>query len=384
MKDNMLLEEAQTALLSNSAFLKDLVGKSLQNILEEEFISQIGAGPYQRTEERRGYRNGSYSRQVKTRVGSLELVVPRDRDGDFSTELFDRFQRSEKALTLSLVEMYLQGVSTRKVGNIVEELCGHKVSKSQVSELTKKLDSDLEAWRRRPLTKSYAYIIVDALYEKVRQGGRVVSRANLVAMGVAKDGYREIIGCRTANTENGPEWKEFLRSLIDRGLNSPSLVVSDDHAGLTEAIDSLFTGSCWQRCQVHYMRNYIGKLKMSEKGELVPMLKRVFESSDKEEALEKVKELTSKLYEKERDEVAEWLESNIEDTLNVFSIPEKHRKKLRSSNVLERFNRELRRRTRIIGIFPNAKSCERLLTALCQESSEQWEQKMYLRFEVQD
>ena len=310
--------------------------------------------------------------------------MPRDRDGDFSTELFDRFQRSEKALTLSLVEMYLQGVSTRKVGNIVEELCGHKVSKSQVSELTKKLDSDLEAWRRRPLTKSYAYIIVDALYEKVRQGGRVVSRANLVAMGVAKDGYREIIGCRTANTENGPEWKEFLRSLIDRGLNSPSLVVSDDHAGLTEAIDSLFTGSCWQRCQVHYMRNYIGKLKMSEKGELVPMLKRVFESSDKEEALEKVKELTSKLYEKERDEVAEWLESNIEDTLNVFSIPEKHRKKLRSSNVLERFNRELRRRTRIIGIFPNAKSCERLLTALCQESSEQWEQKMYLRFEVQD
>jgi len=384
MKDNMLLEEAQTALLSNSAFLKDLVGKSLQNILEEEFMSQIGAGPYQRTEERRGYRNGSYSRQVKTRVGSLELVVPRDRDGDFSTELFDRYQRSEKALTLTLVEMYLQGVSTRKVGNIVEELCGHKISKSQVSELTKKLDGDLEAWRRRPLTKDYAYIIVDALYEKVRQGGRVVSRANLVAMGVAKDGYREIIGCRTANTENGPEWKEFLRSLIDRGLNSPSLVVSDDHAGLTEAIDSLFTGSCWQRCQVHYMRNYIGKLKKSEKGKLVPMLKRVFESSDKDEALEKVKELTSKLYEKGRDEVAEWLESSIEDTLNVFSIPEKHRKKLRSSNVLERFNRELRRRTRIIGIFPNAKSCERLLTALCQESSEQWEQKMYLRFEEED
>jgi len=381
VKDNTLFEEAQSGLLSNSEFLKDIVAKSLQGILEEEFTAQIGAGHYQRTTERRGYRNGSYSRQVKTRVGSLELVVPRDRDGDFSTELFERYQRSEKAFVLSLVEMYIQGVSTRKVGNIVEELCGHKISKSHVSDLTKKLDQGLEAWRSRPLTKEYAYVIVDALYEKVRQGGRVISRANLVAMGVAKDGHREIIGCRTANSENGPEWKEFLKSLIDRGLNSPSLVVSDDHAGLTAAIDNLFSGTCWQRCQVHYMRNYMAKLKNKEMGELVPMLRTAFEAPDKEEALDRVKKLSSKLYEMKRDEVADWLESTIEDTLNVYSIPEKHRKKMRSSNVLERFNRELRRRTRIIGIFPNAKSCERLLTALCQEHSEIWEQKKYLDFE---
>lgn len=381
MKNSTLFNEAQSGLLSNSEFLRDIVTKSLQGILEEEFMAQIGAGHYQRTEERRGYRNGSYSRQVKTRVGSLELVVPRDRDGEFSTELFERYQRSEKALTLTLVEMYLQGVSTRKVGNIVEELCGHRISKSQVSELTKKLDGDLEAWRTRPLQKEYAYIIVDAIYEKVRQGGRVVSRANLVAMGVGTDGHREIIGCQTANAENGSEWKEFLKSLIDRGLNSPSLVVSDDHAGLTAAIDSLFTGTCWQRCQVHYMRNYIAKLKKTEMGELRPMLSRAFEATSKEEALERVKELSSKLYEMKRDEVADWLESTIEATLNVYSIPERHRRKLKSSNVLERFNRELRRRTRIIGIFPNAKSCERLLTAMCQENSEQWEQKMYLRFE---
>ena len=384
MKDSTLFQEAQSGLLNNSAFLKDLLAKSLQGILEEEFMAQIGAGPYQRTEERRGYRNGNYSRQVKTRVGSLELVVPRDRDGDFSTELFERYQRNEKALTLTLIEMYLQGVSTRKVGNIVEELCGHRVSKSQVSDLAKTLDQDLEAWRNRPLTKDYAYVLVDALYEKVRQGGRVVSRANFVAMGVAKDGHREIIGCRTANSESGSEWKEFLKSLIDRGLNSPSLVVSDDHSGLTEAIESCFTGTCWQRCQVHYMRNYIGKLKKKEMSELVPMLKRAFESADKKEALEQVKLLTSKLCEMERFEVADWLESTVEDTLNVYSIPERHRKKLRSSNVLERYNRELRRRTRIIGIFPNAQSCERLLTAMCQEQSEIWEQKMYLRFENEE
>lgn len=384
MNDNTLFNEAQSGLLNNNTFLKDIVAKSLQAILEEEFITQIGAGHYQRTTERNGYRNGNYSRQVKTRVGSIELVVPRDRDGNFSTELFERYQRSEKALVLSLTEMYLQGVSTRKVGNIVEELCGHKISKSHVSDLTKKMDLNLEAWRSRPLTKEYAYIIVDALYEKVRQGGRVISRANLVAMGVGKDGHREIIGCKTANDENGPEWKEFLKGLIDRGLNSPSLVVSDDHAGLTAAIESLFSGTCWQRCQVHYMRNYIAKLKKKEMGELVPMLKRTFEAKDKKEALERVKELTSKLYDMNRDEVADWLESTIEDTLNVYSIPEKHQKKLKSSNVLERFNRELRRRTRTIGIFPNAKSCERLLTALCQEHSEQWEQKKYLNFENEE
>lgn len=381
MKNNTLLKEAQSSLLGNSEFLKDILVKSLQGILEQEFANQIGASHYERTEERKGYRNGSYSRQVKTRVGSVELVVPRDRDGEFSTELFERYQRSEKALTMTLIEMYLQGVSTRKVGNIVEELCGHRISKSQVSELTKKLDADLEVWRLRPLKKKYAYIIVDALYEKVRQGGRVVSRANLIAMGIATDGHREIIGCQTANTENGTEWKGFLKNLIDRGVSNPCLIVSDDHSGLTEAIDSLFPGCCWQRCQVHYMRNFIGKLKKREIGELVPLLKKIFDSADKEEALERVKEISTSLYKCNRNEVADWLESTIESTLNVFSIPEDHRKKLRSSNVIERFNRELRRRTRIIGIFPNAKSCERLLTAMCQEMSEQWEQKLYLRFE---
>lgn len=284
MKSNTHTIDAQSALIDDREFLREMTTRFLQNILEEEFVEHIGASRYERSQERTGYRNGNYERQLKTRVGAIELTVPRDRDGLFRTELFDRYQRSEKALVLALAEMYFRGVSTRKVTQIVEELCGHGVSKSQVSELSKLLDQDLKEWRDRPLSGIYEYLMVDAIYQKVREGGRVNSVATFVAVGIDRSGHREVLGCHVATSEHQVEWTGFLRSLKSRGLNTPHMVISDDHDGLRNAIQRELTGALWQRCQVHYMRNYSGKLSSKRKAKLIPLLRDVFESEDIEAA----------------------------------------------------------------------------------------------------
>lgn len=381
MKSNTQTIDAQTALINDREFLREMTTRFLQNILEEEFVEHIGASRYQRSQERTGYRNGSYERQLKTRVGAIELTVPRDRDGLFRTELFDRYQRSEKALVLALAEMYFRGVSTRKVTQIVEELCGHGVSKSQVSELSKLLDQDLREWRDRPLSGICEYLMVDAIYQKVREGGRVNSVATFVAVGIDRSGHREVLGCHVATSEHQVEWTGFLRSLKSRGLNTPHMVISDDHDGLRTAIQRELTGALWQRCQVHYMRNYSGKLSSKRKAELIPLLRDVFESEDIEAARHAQERLLDKLIEEGLEGVAEWIEESIDDTLNVLNLPAHHRKRMKSTNMLERLNEEIRRRSRVIRIFPNRDSCARVITSVCQEISESWEGRRYLNFE---
>ena len=372
MNCNKMANDWQEALIDKPDFLKQAIQVFVQKALEEEFRKFIGADEHQRTEQRTGYRNGFYPRQLKTRVGTLGLNVCRDRDGEFKTELFDRYQRSEKALVLGIIEMYLWGVSTRNIEKIMEPLCGFSVSKSQVSELAGKLDNDLDAWRTRPLTAEYMYVMFDARYEKVRENGRVISKAFVVAVGITVSGEREILGTNIINSESYEAWDSCLKGLKDRGLKGVKYVVSDDNKGLRGAIDKHFQEVIWQRCQVHFMRNFMGKLAQSEKGEGIRLLQEVFAATTKEDAKISLAKVEVFLKKKNKDDVWNWLDENVEETLAVLNLPIEHRKKMKSTNMLERFNQELKRRSRVIRIFPNEQSCLRLLTALCQETSEGW------------
>lgn len=378
MESNKISEQWQATLVDRPDFLKHALQNFMQRTLQEEFQKFIGADEYQRTSERKGYRNGSYERQLKTRVGSLSLSVCRDRDGEFKSELFERYQRSEKALVLGILEMYLWGVSTRNVEDIVETLCGFGVSKSQVSSLTQSLDEDLKKWRERPLTEKYIYLVFDARYEKVREGGRVVSKAFIVAIGITSEGTRDIIGCWTANSESFESWDECLRGLKERGLKGITYIVSDDNKGLRSAIAKNFQGVLWQRCQVHFMRNFLGKLAKSEQKEGIRLLKDVFAAGSREEARLRLKQIEEFLKLKKKDHIWKWLEENIEEALMVLDLPVEHRKKMKSTNMLERLNQELKRRSRVVRIFPNEQSCLRLLSALCQETAEGWNERQYL------
>src|SRR5450759_2108071 len=236
-------------------FLRSMVERVAQQVLEAEMTSFLGADNYERNAERRGWRNGYKPRTLNTRVGELEWMVPKDRDGQFQTELFERYQRSEKALVLAMLQMYVEGVSTRKVSAITEALCGLEVSKSQVSALTAKLDAEVAEWRSRPLTEEYPYLIFDARYEKVRRGGAVVSQGVLVVVGISAAGYREVLGCWVAESESEASLGAVFAELKQRGLSGVRYVVSDDHAGMVKAIGRHFQGAVWQRCQVHFVRN---------------------------------------------------------------------------------------------------------------------------------
>jgi transposase-like protein len=378
MNCTKIANDWQEALIDKPDFLKQAIQVFMQKALEEEFRKFIGADEHQRTEQRTGYRNGSYPRQLKTRVGTLDLNVCRDREGEFKTEIFDRYQRSEKALVLGIIEMYLWGVSTRNIEKIMEPLCGFSVSKSQVSELAGKLDIDLDVWRTRPLTTEYMYVMFDARYEKIRENGRVISKAFVVAVGITVSGEREILGTYIINSESYEGWDSCLKGLRDRGLKGVKYVVSDDNKGLRGAIDKHFQGVIWQRCQVHFMRNFMGKLAQSEKGEGIRLLQEVFAATTNEDAEISLAKVGVFLMKKKKDEVWNWLEENVEETLVVLNLPIEHRKKMKSTNMLERFNQELKRRSRVIRIFPNEQSCLRLLTALCQETSEGWGSRKYL------
>lgn len=379
MHRTKILEEWQDTLINQPDFFKQALQNFLQQALKEEFGKFIGAENYERTDQRKGYRNGSYERNLKTRVGEILLHVCRDRNGEFQTELFERYQRSEKALILGMLEMYVTGVATRKVESILEHLCGFGVSKSQVSSMTHHLDKELKIWRDRVLEKKYPYLIFDARYEKIREAGHVVSKAVVVAVGIAEDGFREILGCGVINSESYEEWDEFIGTIKARGLKGVTYSVSDNNAGLTKAIQRHFQGVLWQRCQVHFMRNFISKISKAEAPEAIRLLKEVFSASTKEEALEKIQKIAAFLKEKKKNSLLIWLEENIEDTFSVFALPIEHHKQLKSTNMLERYNQELKRRSRVVRIFPNEASCLRLLTALCQEKSEEWGNKKYLR-----
>jgi len=363
--------------LGEEDFLRGLVERVVQQVLEAEMTSFLGAGAYERSAERRGWRNGFKPRVLKSRVGKLELLVPKDREGQFQTELFERYQRSEKALVLSMLEMYIAGVSTRKVSAITERLCGLEVSRSQVSELAGKLDLELSAWRNRPLEKVYPYLVIDARYERVRRAGAVVSQGVLVVVGISEEGYREVLGAWIADSETEASWGQVFGELKQRGLRDVRYVVSDDHRGLVRAVGRHFQGAMWQRCQVHFLRNALSLCGARDKPLVVGLLKNITEAETRETAQEAIGQAAAEL-EKRVPKVARLLEEHGEEILAVYALPRAHRKKMRTTNLLERQNQELKRRTRVVRVFPHEQSCLRLVTALLMETNQEWMEQPYL------
>jgi putative transposase len=362
--------------------LKALVKEALEQVLQSEMTEFLGAGPGERAEGRSGYRAGYYGRGLITRVGKIELRVPRDRNGEFSTALFERFQRSEKALVSALVEMYVQGVSTRKVKAITEELCGHSFSASAISAINKGLDESLTKFARRKLTEDYPYLILDARYEKVREDGVIQSQALLVAIGINWEGKRQILGVELANRESQTSWREFLLALRQRGLTGVEFVVSDDHAGLKKAIAEIVPEAAWQRCYVHFLRNALDYLPRKADDDCLQELRWLYERRNLAEAQRDLAAWLGR-WQKKYPKLTDWVEEQIGSTLTFYRLPRLHHRHLKSTNMLERLNEELRRRTRVVRIFPNAASCLRLTRALCAETHEAWlEDNRYINMDL--
>ena len=298
--------------------------------------------------------------------------MPQDREGTFSTELFTRYQRNERALVLALMEMYVEGVSTRKVKEVTQELCGTAFSKSTVSRLAGELDAELQAWRDRPLeAEAYPYLLVDARYEKVRVGSKIISEGVLVVKAVRDDGYREIVAVDVADTESEATYQQLFRSLKERGLSGVELVTSDAHQGLKSAMERHFQGASWQRCQFHYTKDLLGMVPFGKRQELGGSLKAIFAAPDGKLAMKLAHELADR-WRESYPKVAEHMEEHIEECLACLAFPDSHRRRIRTTNGLERFNQELKRRTRVVRIFPNREACLRLVSALAVEQSEEW------------
>lgn len=352
-------------------WLKPLIENVLQQVLEAEMEDCVGASKSERTSTRTGYRSGHYRRTLITRVGKIELRVPQDRQGRFRTELFERYQRSEKALVAALAEMYVQGVSTRNVKAITEELCGHEFSSATISRATQSLDEELAQFAQRRLPEAYPYLILDARYEKVREAGVVQSRAVLIAIGVDWDGRRNVLAVELASRESVGSWTDLLRQLRARGLHGVEFVVSDDHAGLRQAIQEELTETAWQRCYVHFLRNALDYLPRKADDDCLTELRWLYDRHGIEEAkrdLAKWLEKWGGRYGK----LCHWVEEHIEETFTFYRLPKEHHKHLKSTNLLERLNQELKRRTLVVRIFPNEAACLRLTRALAVEMHEDW------------
>ena len=362
--------------------MRHLVRAAVQEILEAEMTDTVGAEPGERTEGRLGYRAGHYPRTLITRVGKLELRVPRDRDGRFSTELFERYQRSEKALVSALAEMYVQGVSTRKVKAITEELCGHSFSASAISAVNKGLDESLSEFAHRQLDEPYPYLILDARYERVREGGVIRSQAVLIGIGINQEGYRQILGVDLAGRESQTTWRDFLVGLRDRGLHGVEFVVSDDHQGLRRSLMEILPEAAWQRCYVHFLRNALDHMPRKANDDCLQELRWLY---DRRNLAEAQKDLSAWItrWQSVYPRLCDWVEENISETLTFYRLPLGHHKHLKSTNMLERLNEEIKRRTRVVRIFPNQKSCLRLIRALAVETHEGWlEEHRYLNMQL--
>jgi putative transposase len=377
-KRTAVSETVKELVAGDRDLMKALMKEALQEVLEAEMSQFLGAGPSERTEERKGYRSGYYARNLVTRIGKLELRVPRDRNGEFSTALFERYARSEKALVAALAEMYVQGVSTRKVKAITEELCGHSFSASAISSINKGLDAALARFAARQLDDPYPYVILDARYEKVREDGVIRSMAVQIAIGINWEGQRQVLGVEVANRESQSSWKEFLLGLKERGLHGVEFVVSDDHAGLKKAIGEVLTEAAWQRCYVHFLRNALDYLPRKADDDCLQELRWMYDRRDLQEANRDLAAWITK-WQGKYPKLVDWVESNIGETLSFYRLPRAHHKHLKSTNMLERLNEEIRRRTRVVRIFPNSESCLRLVRALCVETHETWlEDNRYL------
>ena len=362
-------------------FLPELIRIVINTAMQVERQKQLGVGPYERSAVRQGHANGFKPKTVSTRIAPITFEIPQVREGGFYPQALEKGLRSERALTLALAEMYVQGVSTRKVAAITERLCGTEVSSMQVSRAATLLDEVLEAWRNRPLG-TLIYLYLDARYEKVRVDGQIRDAAVLMASGVKPDGKRLILGVSVSLGEQELHWRGFLQSLVDRGLTGVELIISDAHVGLQAARKAVFSGVPWQRCQFHLQQNasqYVPRQGM--KREVAEDIRAIFNAPERAQAEVQLRKTVEK-YAQCASKLADWLEGNIPEGLTVFSFPMDHRRRIRTVNSLERVCLEIRRRTRVAGIFPNEASCSRLVSALLMEVSETWETgRIYLSFE---
>src|SRR5437879_2660703 len=374
--------DVKALLREDEEFLRALVRAALQEVLEAEMTEALGAEKGERAAGGQGYRSGYYGRTLITRVGKVELRVPQDRTGRFSTELFERYQRSEKALVAALAEMYVQGVSTRKVKAITEELCGHSFSASAISDATARLDGMLTAFAERRLSEAYPYLILDARYERIREAGAIQSQAVLIAIGVDWEGQRQVLGVELANRESRSSWRDFLAGLKARGLYGVEFVVSDNHEGLKAAIREVPPEAVWQRCYVHFLRNALDYVPRKVDDDCLMELRWFYDRRDLAEVRRDLAAWLAKWGGK-YPKLTGWVEENIEETLTYFRLPLAHRKHMKSTNMLERLNEEIRRRTYVVRIFPNAESCLRLVRALTIERHEAWlEDHRYLNMDL--
>jgi putative transposase len=376
-KENIMTHQDDYTLLQDLAekgleAVPELLRVLINQAMQAERAKYLNAGQYERTEDRIGHANGYKPKTVRTRVGEITFAVPQVREGGFYPSALEKGLRSERALVIALAEMYVQGVSTRKVKAITEELCGVDVSSMQVSRAAAQLDDALQEWRERPLGE-IAYLYVDARYEKVRQAGQVRDAAVLVATGITPEGERQVLGVSVSLSEHETHWKAFLKGLKDRGMHGVKLVTSDDHEGLGAARRAVLGSVPWQRCQFHLQQN-AGAYppKQSMRLEVAADIRAMFNAPDRQTA-EQLLQAAIQKYAVSAPRLSAWLEENLSEGFSVFDFPLEHRRSIRTTNSLERINKEIRRRTRVVGVFPNDASCLRLISALLMEISEEWQ-----------
>ena len=363
--------------------LKDLVRKSveetLNELLDNEAEELTGAAKYERNESRKGYRSGHYSRKLVTTSGEVSLSIPKLKGIPFETAIIERYRRRESSVEEALIEMYLAGVSVRRVEDISEALWGSRVSASTISDLNQKAYVHIEEWRQRPLHGKYPYIYIDGIYLKRNWGGEFENVSILVAIGVDEDGYREVIGAAEGMKEDKESWRSFLVWLKSRGLNGVKLVVGDKNLGMCESVHEVFPEAKYQRCTVHFYRNIMSSVPRNRIREVTMMLKAIHAQESKEAARKKAREVVEKLREMKLNAAAKKLEDGIEETLTYMDFPSQHWLKIRTNNVIERLNREIRRRTRVIGAFPDGNSALMLVCArLRYVAGKDWGCKRYL------
>lgn len=370
--DAVMAELFEVLNASNGDQMRSLLECLLNTLMQLEREKALGAKAYERTEEREGYANGFKPKLYKSRLGQLELKIPQVRGISFYPQALEKGSRSERALKLAVAEMYLKGVSTRRVEAVTQALCGLELSSTQVSRAAQMLDEEFEKFRNRPLGGVYRYIFLDALYLKIRHDGTVIDQAVLIAYGVNLFGKREILGVSTSLSEAEVHWRSFLEGLVRRGLRGLELITSDDHSGLKSALRSVFPSVKWQRCQFHMIQNALAYApKKSLRESIAEAMKEIFSSRTMSEAKQRVQEI-GKRFAKSAPEFVNWLEANIEAGLTCFLFPKQHRKRIRTTNGLERVNREIKRRTRVAVLFPNAASALRLVTGVLLEIHEEW------------
>jgi len=378
LKDTLVDQIVKELIGQGSEGLKPVLELLLNAAMKIEREQFLGAASHERSEERKGYANGYKPKGLQTRLGALDLEVPQVRGLGFYPQSLEKGSRSEKALKLAIAQMYLEGVSTRRVQEITEKLCGYEVSSTQVSRVTQELDGQFEQFRNRPIGE-ICYLIVDAIYLKVRHNGCVIDMAILLAYGVTPDGKREILGASASLSEAEVHWREFFQHLQSRGMRGLRLIISDDHAGMKKARAAVFPSVPWQRCQFHLCQNAQSYApKKSMRGEIAEVMREIFQSPTLEMAREMKRQAIEK-YKSRAPEFAKWLEENVEEGLTVFQFPKEHWKKIRTSNGIERVNREIKRRTKVAVLFPNKESALRLVTGIILEIHEEWVTgRMYL------